>query len=228
MAETPISLESLSDYLSETIGLDGQGSQRAEEIRVFIRELPEVKERDLGTDETCPICQETFLSAIAAQELAFAMDTPGMVIEDLGVVKLPGCGHRFCRKDILIWAVASHSTCPACRNKFLPGNSAADAGRGLPAGWHQAINLEMLLGPGSFASEHPDADASHHNPFSEGSQRSRNQENGGTHERASTAGTEASNEDMEDVRSEIAAMRALMNRRTAPYSESRESFSMYS
>jgi hypothetical protein len=50
-------------------------------------------------DDTCAICQETFLAIIATQEMASVMETPGLPEEDMGVVQLPGCRHRFCRKE---------------------------------------------------------------------------------------------------------------------------------
>lgn len=54
---------------------------------------------NLNADERCPICQETFLSCIALEEMAYAMDTPAMSPYDYGVTKLPKCGHIFCRKE---------------------------------------------------------------------------------------------------------------------------------
>ncbi|KAG8934629.1 hypothetical protein FRC03_009182 [Tulasnella sp. 419] len=88
----------------------------ASESRVkYIRELPKLLEQDIEhPDDTCPICQDTFLSAIAVEEMAHVMDTPSLPEEHLGVTKLP-CGHKFCRKDISIWITSSHDTCPSCR-----------------------------------------------------------------------------------------------------------------
>ncbi|KAG9009830.1 hypothetical protein FRB93_005101 [Tulasnella sp. JGI-2019a] len=56
---------------------------------------------------------DTFLSVMALEEMAYAMDSPGLPEEQLGATKLP-CGHRFCRKDLSIWTT-TNNTCPTCR-----------------------------------------------------------------------------------------------------------------
>ncbi|ELU41397.1 hypothetical protein AG1IA_04563 [Rhizoctonia solani AG-1 IA] len=70
-----------------------------DERQSFIRGLPSIPEKDVSRDDTCAICQETFLAIIATQEMASVMETPGLPEEDMGVVELPGCAHRFCRKE---------------------------------------------------------------------------------------------------------------------------------
>lgn len=93
-----------------------EGTEKREE---FIRKLPKLKEKDIADpgkhvghalwlyerltttnvqDDACPICQETFLSVIALEEMASVIDSPGMPEEELGVTKL-SCGHKFCRKE---------------------------------------------------------------------------------------------------------------------------------
>ncbi|EJD01247.1 uncharacterized protein FOMMEDRAFT_29978 [Fomitiporia mediterranea MF3/22] len=37
-----------------------------------------------------------------------------------GVVKLSGCGHVFCRKDLAEWIESHHGSCPTCRQIFFP------------------------------------------------------------------------------------------------------------
>lgn len=88
----------------------------SKERQDFIRKLPRLEEKDvapgksistplahhcniISPDDTCAICQETFLAIIATEEMASVMETPGLPEEDMGVVKLPECGHRFCRKE---------------------------------------------------------------------------------------------------------------------------------
>jgi len=67
-------------------------------------------------DDRCPICTETFLSILALEEMAEAMDTPAMSPYDQGVTKLSGCGHKFCRKDLTKWIISARKdTCPVCR-----------------------------------------------------------------------------------------------------------------
>lgn len=85
--------------------------------QAFIRQLPHLQEKDITpgmftcaclpdsshnphkSDDTCAICQETLLAVIAAEEMASVMESPGLAEEDMGVVKLPVCGHIFCRKE---------------------------------------------------------------------------------------------------------------------------------
>jgi len=88
---------------------------------VFVDNLPRITEVQLYSTglggEHCPICQETFLSVIASEEMAEAMDSPAVSQYDTGVTKLPSCGHHFCRKDISKWIIsAKKDTCPACRS----------------------------------------------------------------------------------------------------------------
>lgn len=104
---------------SPSLNIVQQSDSNHEEREQFLRKLPKLHERDIGDkgqtndlpieesnpsvvlrllDDTCPICQETFLSVLALEEMATAMDTPGMPEEQLGVTKLE-CGHLFCRKE---------------------------------------------------------------------------------------------------------------------------------
>jgi hypothetical protein len=47
----------------------------------------------------------TFLAALAEEEIAYAMDSPAQPIEDRGVTRLAEtCGHAFCRKE---WVLLS-------------------------------------------------------------------------------------------------------------------------
>ncbi|KAG8907047.1 hypothetical protein FRB99_005424 [Tulasnella sp. 403] len=97
--------------------MDSVMSRNGEKRRKVIMSLPRIDERDiLDPEETCPICTETFHSIVAVEEMAEVMETPGIPPESLGVVRL-GCGHRFCRKDLLTW-VDTHDTCPLCRMRF--------------------------------------------------------------------------------------------------------------
>lgn len=105
-------------YSPFSLNIVQQTDSHHEEREVYIRKLPKLREADIDDkgqttsldiigillsnssliDDSCPICQETFLSVLALEEMATAMDTPGMPEEQLGVTKLE-CGHRFCRKE---------------------------------------------------------------------------------------------------------------------------------
>ncbi|KAG8713563.1 hypothetical protein FRC11_011816 [Ceratobasidium sp. 423] len=83
----------------------------------------------------------------------------------MGVVQLPGCGHRFCRKDIATWVYSSHSTCPACRNEFLPASMRQEEGEtGSIVEARELIRVLQLRASGMY----DDADEVRNNPFNEG------------------------------------------------------------
>jgi len=49
----------------------------------------------------------TFLAALAEEEIAYAMDSPAQPIQDRGVTRLADtCGHAFCRKELSAIIVA--------------------------------------------------------------------------------------------------------------------------
>ncbi|KAG8749113.1 hypothetical protein FRC12_013564 [Ceratobasidium sp. 428] len=197
-----------------------QGSKN--ERQDFIRKLPRLEEKDVAPDDTCAICQETLLAVIAAEEMASVMESPGLAEEDMGVVKLPGCGHHFCRKDIATWVYSSHSTCPACRRDFLPEsiNRPSEHDPTEPAfsldEAREFVRLLQLRASGL----HPDADAAHHNPFSEGA--------AGFDNIPRPAGEEPDLDELNRMQEEI--MRAVFGneRRDVARDEPRESFGMYS
>lgn len=66
-------------------------------------------------DDTCAVCQESFHAIIATEEMALAMDSPAVAVEELGVVRLPGCQHIFCRKE---YVTAGISCIPALISPF--------------------------------------------------------------------------------------------------------------
>ncbi len=51
----------------------------------------------------CPICLTPFAALLAEEEMAVAMDSPALPIEELGVARLSQewqCGHLFCRREL--------------------------------------------------------------------------------------------------------------------------------
>ncbi|QRV90798.1 hypothetical protein RhiJN_18816 [Ceratobasidium sp. AG-Ba] len=195
-------------------------SSSKDERRDFIRKLPRLEEKDVAPDDTCAICQETLLAVIAAEEMASVMESPGLAEEDMGVVKLPGCGHHFCRKDIATWVYSSHSTCPACRQEFLPQSVSQQTEHGPtePVTLDEAREFVRLLQLRT-AGLHTDADAAHHNPFSEGGAPQA--------PRAETEG-DLDLEEMRRIQDEL--MRAMFGDGASQrqQEEPRESFGMYS
>ncbi|KAH7916085.1 hypothetical protein BJ138DRAFT_682743 [Hygrophoropsis aurantiaca] len=99
----------------------------AQEIQALTSNLPQVTESDVKTaghiDSVCPICFNTFLSILAEEETALALDSPAHPVEELGVTKLhKTCGHFFCRRDIKKWIGDGNDSCPSCRTPFIPGS----------------------------------------------------------------------------------------------------------
>jgi len=118
------SVSSGSLYLHKHLSINNLSSR---ERREFIDALPTLAELDIVTlklqgiifysirhhrrsdsgpafrafiDESCPICYNTFMSSIAEEEMAVAMDSPAVASQHLGVTRLSGtCGHAFCRKE---------------------------------------------------------------------------------------------------------------------------------
>ncbi|KAF8708410.1 Ring finger, partial [Rhizoctonia solani] len=127
-----------------------------DERQSFIRGLPSIPEKDVSRDDTCAICQETFLAIIATQEMASVMETPGLPEEDMGVVELPGCAHRFCRKDIATWVYSSFLPSSLREEEHEEGASILDA--------REMIRVLQLRASGLY----DDADEARHNPFNEG------------------------------------------------------------
>jgi len=95
-----------------------------DQIKSIIEKLPRLTEADLERlghrDASCPICMNTFLAAIAEEDMAYAMDSPAQPVEDRGVTRLAEtCGHVFCRKDLLTWIRDRNSSCPVCRARLI-------------------------------------------------------------------------------------------------------------
>ncbi|KAK0242876.1 hypothetical protein EDD85DRAFT_307841 [Armillaria nabsnona] len=88
-----------------------------------LRRLTEKQVTDLGhKDSMCPICLTPFAALLAEEEMAVAMDSPALPIEELGVTRLSQewqCGHLFCRRDISRWIQDSHDSCPMCRQALM-------------------------------------------------------------------------------------------------------------
>ncbi|EKM51510.1 uncharacterized protein PHACADRAFT_261699 [Phanerochaete carnosa HHB-10118-sp] len=95
-----------------------------EAIEAFISSLPKLSEHDLisfnEAESSCPICLNQFRTIVTEEEMALAMDSPATPVQALGVTKLHGCGHIFCRKDILNWLDQGRNTCPSCRHPLIP------------------------------------------------------------------------------------------------------------
>ncbi|KAK0206656.1 hypothetical protein DFS33DRAFT_1257003 [Desarmillaria ectypa] len=96
------------------------------QIQDLVCSLPRLTEKqvtDLGhKDSMCPICLTPFTTLLAEEEMALAMDSPALPIEELGVARLSQewqCGHLFCRRDISRWIQDSHNSCPMCRKALM-------------------------------------------------------------------------------------------------------------
>ncbi|CAE6512804.1 unnamed protein product [Rhizoctonia solani] len=199
-----------SSFFSELLDMD---SSSRDERQSFIRGLPSILEKDVARDDTCAICQETFLAIIATQEMASVMETPGLPEEDMGVVQLPGCGHRFCRKDIATWVYSSHSTCPACRNEFLPPSMRREDETASISEARELIRVLQLRASGMYE----DADQGRNNPFNEG----------GTDTSAPFEPVDREEQEyLRRMQDEV--LRSMFGRESTERETPRESFGMYS
>ncbi|KAF7776690.1 hypothetical protein Agabi119p4_5083 [Agaricus bisporus var. burnettii] len=79
--------------------------------RQFAEKLPILSKDDIPLEDHCPICLVPFLEI-----LSLTRDT----LDDPGVTKLEGCGHIFCRRDLIEWVKTQHGNCPTCRFQFMP------------------------------------------------------------------------------------------------------------
>lgn len=107
----------------------GSGSLSADQIDELIKGLPHINEKqlaDLGEKEnSCPICFTPYLSLIAEEEMAWAMESPAHPADTIGVTKLSQpwqCGHMFCKRDITKWILDGHDSCPLCRHVLVERN----------------------------------------------------------------------------------------------------------
>ncbi|KAK0482111.1 hypothetical protein EDD18DRAFT_1202071 [Armillaria luteobubalina] len=130
--EQPDLFEQFREQIREAIlqrleALSSEGRQLSpSQIQDLIHNLPRLTEKqvtDLGhKDSTCPICLTPFAALLAEEEMAVAMDSPALPIEELGVTRLSQewqCGHLFCRRDISRWIQDSHDSCPMCRKALM-------------------------------------------------------------------------------------------------------------
>lgn len=70
-----------------------------EELGNFVRSLPYLTAADIGEEEACPICLsplEQILHGRGKSEAPQSSQSEAPA-EHVGVTKLPGCGHIFCR-----------------------------------------------------------------------------------------------------------------------------------
>lgn len=103
------------DYCADDILLNGY-----ERMCLAISSLPTLEEKDIPLDESCPICLNSFKS-IHEGETQSDGTLVGLLVHPIelrGVTKLEGCGHVFCRVDLIEWIRGRHGTCPACRHQF--------------------------------------------------------------------------------------------------------------
>ncbi|PBL02656.1 hypothetical protein ARMGADRAFT_1159165 [Armillaria gallica] len=128
--------------------LSSEGRQLSpNQIQDLIHNLPRLTEKqvtDLGhKDSMCPICLTPFAALLAEEEMAVAMDSPALPIEELGVARLSQewqCGHLFCRRDISRWIQDSHDSCPMCRRALMRRSEGDTSPPPFPGPPHDDVN----------------------------------------------------------------------------------------
>ncbi|KAK0242660.1 hypothetical protein EDD85DRAFT_297719 [Armillaria nabsnona] len=84
---------------------------RHQQVDELIDNLTVLDKHAVPLQDSCPICLIPFTD--------FFDDGGDNLTPDCGVTKLDGCGHIFCRKDLIEWIRTSHGSCPTCRHMFL-------------------------------------------------------------------------------------------------------------
>ena len=69
-------------------------------IRLAIDQLPTLTTNDVQLDDSCAICLTGFESILSDEaEVKAANDLDVDTAIELGITRLAGCGHLFCRKE---------------------------------------------------------------------------------------------------------------------------------
>jgi hypothetical protein len=69
-------------------------------IRLAIDQLPTLTAKDVQLDDSCAICLTGFSSILSEEaNLKASSDLDRDTAIQLGITKLEGCGHLFCRKE---------------------------------------------------------------------------------------------------------------------------------
>ncbi|KAF8842287.1 hypothetical protein BDN67DRAFT_899608 [Paxillus ammoniavirescens] len=87
--------------------------RRAEDA---VDNLPILEENIVPKDECCAICLMPFTSILSGE---YSHEHDNVDDVEGGVTKVDGCGHIFCRKDLVEWIRGCHGSCPTCRHPFL-------------------------------------------------------------------------------------------------------------
>jgi hypothetical protein len=95
---------SLSAAMNSVDGLDISTSvpiTTQDRIRLFIDQLPTLTPKEVQPDDSCAICLTGFSSILAAAtEMRASNDFDTDAEIELGITRL-GCGHLFCRKELV-------------------------------------------------------------------------------------------------------------------------------
>ncbi|PCH41495.1 hypothetical protein WOLCODRAFT_137425 [Wolfiporia cocos MD-104 SS10] len=91
-----------------------------ERMALAISELPTLAKESIPLGDSCPICLNTFESIYEGhvQNEGLSAEIAAEPVALMGVTKLEGCGHIFCRVDMVEWIRGRHGTCPTCRHQF--------------------------------------------------------------------------------------------------------------
>ncbi|KAF9226487.1 hypothetical protein BS17DRAFT_764743 [Gyrodon lividus] len=109
---------SYSDTMETDIRLfySERGLALLRRVQDAIDNLPVLEETLVPKDEFCAICLMPFASILSGE---YPHENEKVNAEGGGVTKVTGCGHMFCRKDLVEWIKGCHGSCPTCRHPFL-------------------------------------------------------------------------------------------------------------
>ncbi|KAH9927211.1 uncharacterized protein BXZ73DRAFT_102797 [Epithele typhae] len=98
-----------------------------ERVQLAISKLPVLTKQDIPTGDSCPICLNPLDALIEDRDQGKLTTTPGEEASEVGVTKLVGCGHIFCRACLVEWIKGRHGSCPSCRAVFSSLKPASDS-----------------------------------------------------------------------------------------------------
>ncbi|KAF6762653.1 hypothetical protein DFP72DRAFT_1060900 [Ephemerocybe angulata] len=110
------------------------GRTEEQRVQALLADLAQVEEKrltELGhKDGSCSICLQPFLSVLAEQEMAEAMDSPAYANHELGVCQLDQkyqlTGVHF---SLVKWIQEGKDSCPMCRKAIFDPDAIEDKPR---------------------------------------------------------------------------------------------------
>lgn len=79
----------------------------SDRVNQFTRDLPVLSKDQIPLEDNCPICLVPFLEILNTPQDSKPNSSSTSLEDDAGVTKLEGCGHIFCRRELVISIIES-------------------------------------------------------------------------------------------------------------------------